>query len=163
MVSLQPILFAIALLILGLGLLVLEIFIVSFGLLSMLAMAALAASIWFAFQAGDAIGWLFVVLAPLTAIAVARYGLKRIQRSSVIPREEVTADAGYHHTAERLNVKIGSVGKLVTPARPTGRAKFELGECDVSAQGQALEAGDSIVVTHIEGPTISVNKQTAFT
>lgn len=154
--GLEPLLFAIALLALGLGLLVLEIFIVSFGLLTLLAIAALGGSVYFAFQAGPVAGWMFVVAAPIAATLIIRYGIRRVAASKIVVQGEVTADAGYHHLAEQLDISAGATGTLVTPARPTGRARFEGGECDVYATGQVLEAGAEVVVTQIEGPTIKV-------
>ncbi|MGI9333061.1 MAG: hypothetical protein ACR2RL_07875 [Gammaproteobacteria bacterium] len=156
MESIEPLLYAVALLLLGLGLVVLEIFIVSFGLLSVAAVGALAGAVYFAFQAGTVPGWLFTVTAPVAAGLILRAGIKRLAKSKVVPQAEIRADAGYHHLAEQLNVRPGSMGTLVTPARPTGRARFEGGECDVHARGLALESGSKIVVTEIEGPTITV-------
>ena len=156
MEGLQPLLFAIVLLVLGLGLIVLEVFIVSFGLLTILAIAALAGAIYFAFQAGALAGWLFVLAAPIAAALIIRNGIKRVAASKAVPKAEVTSDAGYRHVAERLQIAEGATGTLVTPARPTGRARFAGGECDVYAPGQTLDPGAEIVVTHIEGPTITV-------
>ena len=148
--------YAILLLIVALALLVAEFFIVSLGLLAVAALAAAAGSIYFAFAAHDAIGWLFVVTVPLLAAATVRWGLRRIQQSHVVPQAEITADAGYHHVAERLGIAIGSTGVMVTPARPAGRARFAGGECDVYGQGQALERDAAIVVVGIDGPSINV-------
>ena len=155
----QALLFAIGLLGLGLVLLMLEVFVISFGLLSLMALTALAGSLYFAFQVNALVGWLFVVIAPILVFLVARYGIRRIKQSSVVPKEEITADAGYRHAAIRLGIEVGSHGVLVTPTRPSGRARFDEGECDVYAPGLALEAGDSIVVTRIEGPTVTVSRE----
>jgi len=157
----QALLYAIGLLGLGLVLLILEVFVISFGLLSLLALAALAGSVYFAFQVNALIGWLFVIIAPVLAFLVARYGIRRIKRSSVVPKEEITADAGYRHAALRLGIEVGSHGVLVTPTRPSGRARFDQGECDVYSPGLALESGDTVVVTSIEGPTVTVSRDTA--
>jgi len=156
----QALLYAIALLVLALVLLILEVFVISFGLLSVLAFAALAGSLYFAFQVNALIGWLFVILAPVLMFIIARYGIRYIKRSSVIPKDEITADAGYRHAAVRLGIEVGSQGVLVTPTRPSGRARFEQGECDVYAPGSALETGDRVVVTSIVGPTVTVSRET---
>jgi len=156
----QALLYAIGLLGLGLVLLILEVFVISFGLLSLLALAALAGSLYFAFQVSTLVGWLFVIIAPVLAFLIARYGIRRIKQSTVVPKEEITADAGYRHAALRLGIEVGSQGVLVTPTRPSGRARFAQGECDVYAPGLALESGDKVVVTSIEGPTVSVRPDT---
>jgi len=145
---------------LGLVLLILEVFVISFGLLSVLALVALAGSLYFAFQVSMLVGWLFVIIAPVLAYLIIRYGIRRIKQSSVVPKEEITADAGYRHAARRLGIEVGSQGVLVTPTRPSGRARFDEGECDVYAPGLALESGDRGVVTSIEGQTVTVNRDT---
>lgn len=155
----EALLYAIGLLGLGLVLLILEIFVVSFGLLSVLAIAALAGSVYFAFQVSALIGWLFVVIAPVLVFFIARYGIRHIKRSGVVPKEEITADAGYRHAALRIGIEVGSHGVLITPTRPSGRARFDQGECDVYAPGSALESGDKVIVTSIEGPTVTVSRE----
>lgn len=156
----QTLLYAIGLLGLGLILLLLEVFVISFGLLSVLALAALAGSLYFAFQVSSLIGWLFVIATPVLVILIARHGIRHIKRSSVVPKDEITADAGYRHAASRLGIEVGSQGVLVTPTRPSGRARFAQGECDVYAPGSALESGDNVIVTNIEGPTVTVSRDT---
>ena len=140
-------------------LVVLEIFVVSFGLLLVAAIACAVGSIVYAFAAHDAAGWASVVLIPIGALFAARWGLVRIRSSrSAVPRSEVDADAGYRHVAERLVVGPGARGVLVTPARPTGRARFAGGECDVQVHGPVLEAGAEVVIERIDGPMIFVTE-----
>ena len=136
----------------------LEIFVVSFGLLLIGAVACAAGSIRYAFAAHDAAGWASVAVIPLGAVFAARWGLARIRSSrTAAPKSEIAADAGYRHVAERLAVGPGSEGVLVTPARPSGRARFSGGECDVQVRGPALDAGAPVVVERIDGPVIFVN------
>ena len=135
----------------------LEIFVVSFGLLLIAAIACAIGSVWYAFAAHDAVGWVSAIVIPIGALFVARWGLARIRSSrSAVPKSEIVADAGYRHVAERLAVGPGSEGVLVTSARPVGRARFAGGECDVHVRGPVLEAGAQIVVEHIDGPIIFV-------
>lgn len=154
--SWQPLFYAVLLLLLSVGLLVLEFFLVSFGALLVGSVAAAAAAIYFAFLAGDVIGWIFVVSTPLITIAVIRWGVKRIQTSSLVPQAAIDADAGYHHATERIGVGVGSTGVMVTRARPSGRARFDGGECDVQVQGPPLEAQARVVVKRIDGPIVFV-------
>lgn len=140
-------------------LVVLEVFLVSFGLLLAAAVACAGGSIWYAFAAHDAAGWTSVALIPVGALFAARWGFVRIRSSrSAVPRSEVVADAGYRHVAERLAVGPGARGVLVTPARPVCRARFAGGECDVQVHGPVLEAGAEVVVEHIDGPIIFVTE-----
>ena len=138
---------------------VLEVFVVSFGLLLIAAVACAVGSIRYAFDAHEAVGWTSVVIIPVAALFVARWGFIRIRASgSAVPKSEIGADAGYRHLAERLAVGPGSEGVLVTPARPVGRARFAGGECDVQVHGPVLEAGAEVVVERIDGPFIFVTQ-----
>ena len=143
-------------------LVVLEVFVVSFGALLIAAIACAAGSIWYAFAAHEAAGWTSVAIIPVGALFAARWGYFRIRESrAAVPKSEVVADAGYRHVAERLSVVPGSAGVLVTPARPVGRARFTDGECDVQVHGPVLEAGDPVVVERSDGPIIFVTQPPA--
>ena len=138
-------------------LVVLEVFVVSFGLLLIASIACAVGSIWYAFAAHEVAGWVSVTLIPVGALFAARWGLVRIRASrSAVPKSEVVADAGYQHVADRLSIGPGSQGVLVTAARPIGRARFPGGECDVQVRGPVLEAGSEVVVEGIDGPMIFV-------
>ena len=104
-------------------LVVLEVFVVSFGLLLVAAVACAGGSIWYAFAAHDAAGWVSVALIPVGALFAARWGFVRIRSSrSAVPKSEIAADAGYRHVAERLAVGPGSGGcSSLPPARSAGR------------------------------------------
>ncbi len=155
-VGIDPLILATILLVLGIVLLVAEMFIVSFGLLLLGALACLAGAVYYAFAAGDGFGWAFSVVVPVLGFAVAKWGLGRLRRSRLVPRAEITADAGYRHVTQRIGVDIGSVGIMVTPARPSGRARFAGGECDVQVKGATLERDAKVVVRENDGLTVVV-------
>jgi membrane-bound ClpP family serine protease len=154
--ALEPLLFAVALLVVAAALLVLEFFLVSFGILLVMALAAVGGSIYFAFQSADWVGWVFLCIVPVIAFFITRWGIARVQRSKLIPKREITAEAGYHHLADRFGIGLGSVGEMVTPAMPSGRARFGGGEVDVRAMSGSLERGRPVRVERIEGPAIYV-------
>ena len=105
-------------------LVVLEVFVVSFGLLLIAAIACAVGSIWYAFAAHEAAGWVSVTLIPVGALFAARWGLVRIRASrSAVPKSEVVEDAGYRHVAERLAIGPGSPGcSSPRPVRSAGPA-----------------------------------------
>lgn len=148
--------YALALLALGVVLLVFEFFIISFGLLLAGSIASTAAAIYFAFRAADAVGWTMVVVVPILAVFLVRRGFARLRTSHIVPKSEITEEAGYHHLADRLGIGPGSIGTMVTPARPSGRARFPGGECDVQVRGGTLEASDRVVVGEIDGAIVFV-------
>lgn len=148
--------YAFGLLALAAMLLVVEFLVVSFGLLSVAALASALGAIYFAFIAGDIAGWGFLVLVPVLAVVLVRWGFRRLQTSSAVPHSAVTADAGYHHVTDRIGVAVGACGVMVTDAYPTGRARFTDGECDVQVLGGSLERDAPVVVKRIDGPVVFV-------
>lgn len=153
----QALWLALGLLVLAVVLLVLEIFVVSFGVLLVASIASAVAAIHFAFVAGDATGWAMTLAVPILALALARWGVARIRRSRrLVTQSEITAEAGYHHHAEKVGVHPGAIGIMVTPARPSGRARFDGGECDVQVQSGSLGRDAKVVVLRIDGPIVFV-------
>ena len=135
--------------------LVAEVFILSFGLLALISLSLGVASVVYAFAAGSAIGWGFCVAVPVAGFFILRWAFPAFQRTDLVPKAEISGDAGYHHHAEAIGAAIGATGILVTAARPTGRARFAGGEADVQCDGSA-EAGTEIRITRIAGPVIYV-------
>ena len=153
----QALWLALGLLALAVALLVLELFVVSFGILLVASIASAGGAIHYAFVASDAIGWAMTAAVPILAIVLARWGIARIRGSRrLVAQSEITAEAGYHHHAEKVGVHPGAVGVMVTPARPSGRARFHGGECDVQVQSGSLGRGAKVVVLHIDGPIVFV-------
>jgi membrane-bound ClpP family serine protease len=136
--------------------LVAELFVVSFGILALISLGLAIAAMVYAFTASALVGWTFVVIAPLLGGLIVNRGLRALQRSRLVPKAEISDDAGYHHVATAFGIAVGSQGRLVTAARPTARARFTGGECDVLVDGSA-EAGTMIAVQRIAGATIYVS------
>lgn len=153
-----PALVALGFLVLAIGLLVLEFFVVSFGLLLVASLASVGASLYYAFAAGEIVGWVFVVAVPLIGYFTTRWGLQRVRESKLVAQGEISSEAGYHHALDRISVAPGAVGEMVTMARPTGRARFAGGECDVQVRGRPLERGARVRVEAIDGPMVFVTE-----
>ncbi|MBA2480760.1 MAG: NfeD family protein [Planctomycetes bacterium] len=147
---------ALGLLAIAAGLLVVEFFVISWGMLTFAAAACAFGACALAFAASPAIGWLFVAVCPLLLLAIVPWGFRRMAESRAVPKTEITADAGYRHEAERLGIVVGAMGELVTDALPTGRAHFAGGDIDVTAIGGPLTRGARVVVLRIEGAIVAV-------
>jgi membrane-bound ClpP family serine protease len=157
----QAIAWAIALLLLAALLAITEFLLVSWGMLLLASVVSAVAAVYLAFSASTVVGWLFVAAVPVLGVAVVRTGLALMRRNTaMVQRAEVTADAGYRHAAAAAGVGIGAVGELVTPATPTGRARFAGAhgpvELDVQVRGPVLARGDRVVVLSLDGPVIGV-------
>lgn len=169
--------YAIILFVLGVLLVVLELFIPSFGMLIVGAIVCFAASVWGVYDphrpaAAIAMG----ILAPVVAISILYFGLKYVPHTSwgrglvlrtakdegayVPPTASETAslppDGG---TAEReLSPLVGREGVAHSELRPAGIALIEGKRVDVVADGALIAAGARVRVVAVEGNRVVVRK-----
>jgi membrane-bound ClpP family serine protease len=136
--------------------LVAEMFLVSFGMLALVALGLAVASVVFAFRADPVAGWIMLVVAPVAAWYVMAWCMRRIRLAGLVAREEVTAAAGIRSSAARAGAVPGAEGVLLADALPTARARFAAGEVDVLVQGACLKRGARVRVAAIDGPTVQV-------
>ena len=134
----------------------LEILLPSGGLLMLTSLGLAIASVLAAFSAGTLAGWITCAVLPVIGIAISHIAIRQLQRSSVVPQEEITADAGIHHQATAIGVNVGSTGVLVTDLLPSGRARFPEGDLDVQAVAGRLDRGTPIQVVRFDGASIFV-------
>jgi membrane-bound ClpP family serine protease len=153
---LSDVLVAIGLLALASVLLLLEFLVVSYGLLAIAALGCSIAGIVLGFGSSPMVGWTLLGATPILAAVVVAWGLRRLMRSDLVPKQEITEDAGYRHATEGMGVVIGTRGTLVTDAMPTGRARFPGGDLDVQVDGPAAMKGTVVTVRRIEGPSVIV-------
>lgn len=156
LVMFNDVLLAIALLVLAGGLLLLEFLVVSYGLLAIAALGCAIAGIVLGFGSSPTVGWTLLAATPIMAALVTAWGLRRLMRSDLVPKAEITDNAGYRHATESLGIQVGARGMLITDALPTGRARFTGGEIDVQVEGGAANKGTAVQVLRIEGPTVFV-------
>jgi membrane-bound ClpP family serine protease len=151
---------ALFMVLLTVGLIVAEVFLASMGLLALAAAGCGITAIVLAFGISTATGWGFLVVVPIIVALVVRWGLAHLQSSRLVPKAEITTDAGYHQLTDRLGVTAGTLGELVTDAIPTGRARFTnakgTDDLDVTVAGRAGRKGDKVRVLRIEGPQVMV-------
>lgn len=152
----NDVLLAVALLVLAGVLLLLEFLVVSYGLLAIAALGCAIAGIVLGFGSSPVVGWALLGATPILAAFVIAWGLRRLMRSHLVPKEEITATAGYRQATEGLGIAVGASGTLITDALPTGRARFAGGEIDVQMEGAAGTKGTLVRVLRIEGPTVIV-------
>ncbi|WP_322905013.1 NfeD family protein [Paenibacillus campi] len=144
----------------GLLLLVLEVFIPSFGILGVLGTASLiAAVIRAAYDTSDAIlslGIAFVSAAIF--VGFVAYALrKRGVWNRFILSEQLTSDESYMENLQREQL-LGLEGKSLTPLRPSGTVLVEGRHIDVVTQGGYIERDRPIRIIRIDGSRIIVDE-----
>lgn len=151
---------AIVLQAIGIGLLVLEIFIPSHGALTISGLACLVGGVWFAFRGGDLAGYVSVLVAvvlvpSLAIVAVKVWHRTPLGRKISPPNPKLTQeDAGVR--IDQLRPLIGSVGRSLTPLRPVGTCEFNGQRIECMAEMGIIEASRPVRAVRIEGRALVV-------
>jgi len=153
----------ILLLALGLVLILAEVFFPSFGLLSVLATAALVASIAMAFQESSALGYRFlmaiVVLVPATIVLgfklFPKTPIGKLMLGNAQPRP---GEASYDPRDLAL---AGQEGVVEADCRPAGMARLDGRRVDVVSRGEWIEAGARVRVLEVQGNRVVVARTEA--
>lgn len=151
---------ALILLLLGLGLIVAEVFLPSLGVLSVLATAAIAGAIALAFQDGRSTGIAFLaataVLVPTTIVL----GFKLFPRTP-FGRRMVAGGLSFGSQAsfdERDLALAGKQGVLEADCRPAGVARLDGRRVDVVTRGEWIERGAPVRVVDVQGNRVVVTR-----
>jgi membrane-bound serine protease (ClpP class) len=142
----------------GLLLLVAEVFLVSAGVLFLLSAAALFGGVFLAFQEGTAFGTTVLVGESLVAPTVLWGAFRLLPRTRFgralllegpRPEEVRAGDPGQSQLA-------GKVGVAVSPLRPAGFARIDGRRVDVVTRGEMLEEGRAVRVIEVAGNRVVV-------
>ncbi len=151
---------AILLLGLGLALVVAEVLFPSFGLLSVLATAAIAGAIALAFQESTDAGINFLIAIALLVPSTILLGLRLFPRSP-FGRRMVVGGLSFEGTAatdERDLSLVGREGLVEAPCRPAGMARIDGRRVDVVTRGEWLQPGERVRVSEVRGNRVVVTR-----
>lgn len=159
--SLPDIAWAILLMVVGCVLVVLEVFIPSGGIISILAAVSFIASIFVAFQpgptTGPAIGLIFTATTVLAVPALIAVAFKYWPRTPMgkaflgeLPRE---ADILPQDARREL---VGRVGIARSKMLPSGTVEINGQMIDAVTQGRAIEPGTYVVVSEVRANRVVV-------
>lgn len=149
------------LLIIGLVLVVAEIFFVSMGALGAASALALLTAVVLAFtHHGQVVGFLFLSAAAIGAPVVAYFALKALPNTRLGqqlllagPNREDVTRAAAEPDLERYRDQTGVTESVL---RPAGIARIAGRRVDVISRGEMIEAGTAVRVIHIEGNRVVV-------
>ncbi|MBN1815800.1 MAG: hypothetical protein JW828_00475 [Sedimentisphaerales bacterium] len=141
-------------------LLVLEIFIPSFGLLTICALACLGAGIALFFQFGAVAGWLGVgiaaVLIPIFWFIVYKmFPHTSFGKALILGKPDRDAGDGIPDNQQRSQM-LSKEGIAITPLRPVGTCDFDGNRHECVSESGFIEKGSIVKVIHVEGPQITV-------
>ncbi|WP_396265829.1 nodulation protein NfeD [Halobacillus shinanisalinarum] len=149
---------AIILLVLGIGLIVAELFLPG-GIAGIAGIAAVVASLML--SSADmghmalSIGIALLITIIVSIILIKTIGFERGFFRHVILNDSTSAEKGYVSTVNRLEL-IGMEGETITPLRPSGTALIDEERMDVVSEGSFIGADQPIKIVKIEGARIVV-------
>jgi membrane-bound ClpP family serine protease len=149
--------------IVGIGLLVVEMFMPGFGVPGISGVALLALSIFFTWTRHGMLAGLGLAAIELavagTAITLSlRSASKgRLSKSPLILKGGQTKKEGFIAT-EDLNSYVGKTGLTVTVLRPAGTAEFDGERMNVVSAAEFIPKGVKVIIKEVEGARVLVEE-----
>jgi len=143
--------------VIGIMVIIAEIFIPSLGVLAVIALALLSYSLYIVFTsisttAGVIFTGLDIIIVPLIVVL----GIKILAKSPLALKRELSKQNGVVSQKEKLETYINMKGTAVTDLRPAGMAKINSQRVDVVTDGEYIEADTPVIVTGVAGNRIVV-------
>jgi membrane-bound ClpP family serine protease len=143
--------------IIGILVIVAEVFIPSLGLLTAIALGVFAYSLYLVFTtisstAGIILTGFDVMLVPFVVIG----GMKILAKSPLALKKELSKQTGVVSQGKLDESYMDREGEVITDLRPAGMALIDSQRVDVVTDGEYIEAGTRIVVTRVTGNQIVV-------
>jgi membrane-bound ClpP family serine protease len=155
--ALDPVAWSILLMLIGCAVLVMEVFIPSGGILSIVSTAAFVGAIFFAFQRGQVTGFIFVastvVAVPLVLALAFKYWPKTPMGKAFIGELPTAAEVAPEDSRRGL---LGRVGVARSKMLPSGAVEIEGQMIDAMSQGQAIDPGQYVVVIEVRANRVLV-------
>lgn len=147
-------------LVIGLVLLLLEVFIPSGGLIGVCSVISLALCLWYAFAYSVGLGLTFMLIdlvaLPLTvSLAFSLWSRSPLGRKFFL-KPPAPEEIEVSHTDHHLESLVGQLGRSLTPLRPCGHVEIDGRRVEALAEEGFLQAGTPIRVLRIKGGQIVV-------
>jgi membrane-bound ClpP family serine protease len=158
----SPVFWAAILLLVGLSLVMAEIFIPSGGVIGFLSFASIIAAIVMAFyQSGPTIGIMFLSVSCIAVPAVLAAAFRLLPSTPMGKRllpdipspEDVLPD---REDRRRLRLLIGRVGRAKSKMLPSGAVMIDGQTIDAMSEGQPIEAEQPVRVIDVRGTMVVV-------
>ena len=157
MTGLDPISWAIILLLIGCGLVVMEVFIPSGGLLSLFAGVALLASLVMAFRNDTSTGLTFLLVTMVAVPAAIGFAFKVWPMTPMGKSFLGELPTAAETTPEDLRRNlIGKVGVAKSKMLPSGSVQVDGKYVDAITQGGAIDIGQAVVIVEVSANRVVV-------
>jgi membrane-bound serine protease (ClpP class) len=157
MSTLDPLTWAIILMLIGCGIVVLEVFIPSGGILSFFSAIAIIASVVMAFRRDVTTGMSFVVLTlvavPSSLALALKYWPYTPMGKAFLGELKSTQDL---KPADPRRELVGKLGVAKSKMLPSGSVQIDGKYIDAISQGAAIELGQAVVVVEVRANRVVV-------
>lgn len=150
----NPMVIGVLLIIIGVGLLIAETFIPSFGVVGISGLVMILFGVIFVSE--SFFGGLILLIGILLITFVAMFILYKVlasKKSPLILKEKSRQEIVIQQDL------IGQVGLALTPLRPAGTVELGKSRIDVVTQGEFIKKGTPVIVLKIEGRKIMVGRK----
>ena len=145
----------------GVGLLIVEVFLPGFGLPGIAGIILQFVTIWLTWASYGPVAALGTTIVILAVVAIAiSISLKsaargRLSRSSIVNNHQESLKEGYNATGD-MEVFLGKEGITSTVLRPAGIAEFDGVRLNVVSDGEFVGANTTVRIERVDGPRILV-------
>lgn len=141
-------------------LIVVEIFVPSGGVISIISLACLVGGLMIFFKSPMVSGWWGIVVAFIEIPIVLFITYKifphtKFAKTVFLTPPKKNAGEGVPDT-EKLNDMLGKTGQVITPLRPVGMASFGGKRLECVAESGYVEKGEKIKVIKVESTQLTV-------
>lgn len=160
--TLDPLAWSVLLLLVGVLLIMVEVFVPSGGVLGFLSIGSLMAGIILAFyHRGPEVGFLFLALTSIVVPAALMFAFRWWPKTPMGRRvllEVPTSEEVLPDTPERRTLRqmVGKVGVAKSVMLPSGAVVVEGQTIDALSEGSPIEAGQSVKVIEVRGNRVVV-------
>jgi len=151
--------FPVFLQIIGIFVIIAEIFIPSFGILTLISIGIFFYSLYIVFtNISTAAGIFFTGIDIVLVPFIITMGIKILAQSPLTLKLRLSKKDGVVSQKQELETLIHMRGKAVTDLRPAGIAMIDSKRLDVVTDGEYINAETPVVVTNVTGNRIVVEQ-----
>ena len=144
----------------GVVVIIAEVILPSFGILTIVALGVFGYSLFMVFHdISKAAGFAFLAADLVLIPVVVILGLKLLARSPVTLRKTLSREEGVSSQPPEMDSYMDMQGTAVTDLRPAGTAAIDDKRVDVVTRGEYLEKNTAIIVIEVTGNHIIVRKK----
>ena len=143
-------------------LLVAEVFVPSFGLITLCALASLIGGISIFFKLSPAAGWIGIIVAVVMIPATLVFAYKifpktKFGKTVSLDGPKKTRGEGVPD-AEQLEALLGKQAAVISPLRPVGMCDFAGTRLECVTESGYVEKGKTVEVIKVEGTQLTVRQ-----